>query len=228
MNRKMKLLALGVALIIIFLAITPAIWQTFGTKSSQSSQIRVACVGDSITGGTLYTIDLWRLLGPNYVVGNFGINGATVSFDSDSSYSNQSALQVAKQFEPNVVIIMLGTNDANIDLNQSNTGFIDDYIRLVGEFQGLESKPKIWLVKPPPIFNSTTGLSAEYLTQNIIPNIEQVAQKTKTTTIDVYSALVNHPDYFIDGVHPNVDGSKTIASTIYSAIVLQNNATSTP
>lgn len=222
----MKLLALGVALIIVISAITPTIWQTFGAKNGKSNQIRVACVGDSITGGTLYTIDLWRLLGSNYVVGNFGINGATVSYDSDSAYANQSALQVAKQFEPNIVIIMLGTNDANIDINESNISFINDYIRLIGEFQGLQSKPRIWLVKPPPIFNSTTGLNPEYLTQNIIPNIEQIAQRTNTTTIDVYSALVNHPDYFIDGVHPNVDGSTTIAATIYNAIISKNNASS--
>jgi lysophospholipase L1-like esterase len=223
MKRKMKLLTFGVALIIVLLAIAPVILQTVVNKNSQVNSVRVACIGDSITGGTEYTIDLWKLLGPNYVVGNFGIGGATVSFNSDSSYGNQSAIQVAKQFEPNIVIIMLGTNDANTDLNQSNTSFIDNYAKFVGQFQGLASKPKIWIVKPPPIFNNTAGLSPEYLSQNVIPSIEQVANKTKTSIIDVYSRLAGHPDYFIDGVHPNIEGSHAIATTIYNALVLQDN-----
>jgi lysophospholipase L1-like esterase len=36
--------------------------------------------------------------------------------------------------------------------------------------------------------------------------------------IDVYTPLVNHPERFIDGVHPNVDGAHTIANIIHSAL----------
>lgn len=224
----MKILALGVAIIVVSLAISPFILQTVGNKNGQVGSIRVACVGDSITGGSQYTIDLWKLLGSDYAVGNFGIGGATVSFNSDSSYNNQSAIQVAKKFEPNIVIIILGTNDANKDLKQSNTSFIRDYVRIVNEFKSLASTPKVWIVKPPPIFNNTAGLSPEYLSQNIIPNIEQVANKTNTPLIDVYSPLIAHPEYFIDGVHPNSDGSQAIAATIYFALISKDNTTSNP
>lgn len=227
MKSKMKLLAIGIAIIIVSLAISPFILQTVDNKNSRVGSIRVACMGDSITGGTEYTIDLWKLLGANYVVGNFGIGGATVSFNADSSYGNRSAIQVAKQFEPNIVIIMLGTNDANTDLKQSNSSFIDDYVKLVGEFQGLASKPKVWIVKPPPIFNNTAGLSSQYLSQNVIPSIEQVANKTNTPIIDVYTPLAGHSEYFIDGVHPNTEGSQAIATTIHNALILQDNPTST-
>jgi acyl-CoA thioesterase-1 len=220
----MKILALGVAVIVVSLAISPYVFQTVGNKNGQVGSIRVACVGDSITGGTQYTIDLWKLLGSDYVVGNFGIGGATVSFNSDNPYYNQSALQFAKQFEPNIVIIMLGTNDASTDFKQYNASFIDDYLRLVGEFQGLASKPKVWIVEPPPIFNNTVDLSIEYFKQTIISDIEQVANKTNSPIIDVYSPLVDHPDFFIDGVHPNTKGSQTIAATIYNAIILQNKS----
>jgi lysophospholipase L1-like esterase len=220
MNIKMKLLAIGVAIIIVLLAISPVILQTVGNKNNPANLIRVACIGDSITGGTEYTIDLWKLLGPNYFVGNFGIGGATVSFTSYSSYGNLTAIRVAKQFEPNIVIIMLGTNDANIDNNQSDTNFINDYVKILNEFQGLASKPNVWIVKPPPVFNNTYGINATYFSQHIIPNIEQVSNKTNLQTIDVYSSLVNHPDYFIDGVHPNDHGSRVIAKTIYNALVL--------
>jgi lysophospholipase L1-like esterase len=181
--------------------------------------IRVACVGDSITEGTEYPNDLWRLLGANYTVGNFGVGGASVSLDAPTPYMREAAFQDAKKFQPNIVIIMLGANDAQPDLHRFNTTFVNDYLRLVGEFQALASKPKIWIVKPPPIFNNGTGLSTEYFILNVIPSVEQVAYKTNLPIIDVYSALVNHSDYFRDGVHPNSEGSKLIANEIYKAII---------
>jgi acyl-CoA thioesterase I len=225
MNSKTKLFALGVAIIIISLAITPSILQTVGYKNNQSNRIPVACVGDSITAGTEYTIDLWRLLGRNYLVGNFGDPGATVSSSSDSSYVNQSAFEVALQFEPKIVIIMLGTNDAHTTLNVTNADFVNSYVKLVNEFQNLASKPKIWIVMPPPIFNNDANLSAQFIPQNLIPNIEQVANTVNVSVIDVYSPLVNHGNYFPDGVHPDSNGSKAIATIICNALNLKNNST---
>ena len=62
-------------------------------------------------------------------------------------------------------------------------------------------------------------LSAPILTQDVIPHIENVANNLNLPTIDVYSALDNHPDYFTDGVHPDSDGATTlIASTVCIAI----------
>ncbi len=36
--------------------------------------------------------------------------------------------------------------------------------------------------------------------------------------IDVYTPLVNHPEDFSDGVHPNAQASQIIANTIYKGI----------
>ncbi len=192
------------------------------TSSSKSSQadgsIRVACVGDSITRGTEYTVDLWQLLGPNYVVGDFGIGGTTIWRNSNVSYIDQPACKVAQHFEPNIVIIMLGTNDANAGYNESDQAFVADYVKLVTEFQSLVSKPKVWIVVPPPIFNNTANLSSEYFVQNIIPDVKQVANQMNLPLIDVYTPLLQHPKRFVDGVHPSSDGARTIAETIHSAL----------
>ncbi len=217
LNTKIKSLALAVAIIIISLAITPSILQTIG-YANKPNRIHVACVGDSITAGTEYTIDLWTLLGRNYAVGNFGDPGTGVSSSSDKPYMNQSAFQLALQFEPQIVIIMLGTNDAHTTLNETNADFINSYVKIVNEFQGLASKPKIWIVTPPPIFNNEANLSTQFIPQNAIPNIQQVANKTNVSIIDVYSYLIEYQEYFSDGVHPDSRGSKLIASVIYNAI----------
>jgi lysophospholipase L1-like esterase len=214
----MKLLALAFAVLIFLVSLETYMVATMDGKSSQTSLIRVACIGDSITRGTEYTVDLWQLLGSTYVVGDFGIGGTTVSLCSNASYLNQTAFQVAKHFEPNIVIIMLGTNDANTDLNESNPDFVVDYVKLVTEFQSLASMPKVWIVVPPPIFNNSAHISAEYFVQNVVPDVKQVASQMNLPLIDVYIPLVNHPELFIDGVHPNVDGAHTIANVIHSAL----------
>ena len=156
---RMKLLVIGIAILTVSSGLVALFFGAVGNKNSPFNPIRVACVGDSITEGTEYPADLWMLLGANYTVGNFGVGGSTVSLKSLKPYMNQIAFQKAKEFLPSIVVIMLGTNDASAVPYKYIESFVDDYKKLVGEFQALAGKPKVWLVKPPPIFNNGTGLS---------------------------------------------------------------------
>jgi lysophospholipase L1-like esterase len=221
-NKKLILLTILLA-ILITTSGAAAFYLSTLNKNHSEDKIRIACVGDSITGGTQYPADLWMLLGSeNYTVGNFGVGGSTAALDSWNPYINSSAFQEAKEFQPNIVIIMLGTNDANPLIRPNNGSFVNDYIKLVEEFQALSSNPKIYLVKPPPIFSNGTTPSAEYFRDNIIPTIEQAANQTNLPIIDVYSALANYSKFFHDGVHPDEQGAILIADEIYKAIILQN------
>ena len=179
---------------------------------------RVACVGDSITAITGYPSDLQSLLGPNYSVKNFGVNGSTVFLDSWKPYMDQPEFQNAINFKPNIVIIMLGTNDDLEMLRPSNASFEEDYIKLISAFQQIESNPRIWVVEPPPIFSNSSDLSIPYFNGVIVPKIQELANQTNLPIIDVYNAFGNHSDYFVDGVHPNSQGAALIASEVYKAI----------
>jgi acyl-CoA thioesterase I len=211
-----KRLTIGAAIVIISLSAV-ILTQTFTAPNKQP--IKVACVGDSITEGSAYPHFLAQSLGTSYQVGNFGYHGTTVLRDSQSAYMNESVFQKAKEFQPDIVIIMLGTNDASPYLYGQLGDFEDDYLALVNQFQGLASKPQLWLVIPPPIWNNGTGLSTNTLIHTIIPGIQQVANQTKLPLIDVYSALREHPEYFgVDGVHPDDGGAMLIANEIHKAI----------
>ena len=192
-------------------------------KMKNASSIKVACVGDSITNGTEYPTDLSIMLGANYTVGNFGAGGATVSLESDKPYMEQIEFQEAKQFKPDIVVIMLGTNDAWPSREQYINNFTGDYEKLVESFQALATKPKIFLVVPPPIFNAALGPNNTILLDSVIPRITQAATELGVPTIDIYTPLMNHADYFWDGVHPNSNGAKIMASTIYNEIDLRSN-----
>jgi acyl-CoA thioesterase I len=216
MKRKTQLIAVGMVVLVGILGAAFFV-QTF-LQPKASGPIRVACVGDSITAGFEYPDDLWMMLGENYTVSNFGAGGASVSLSSGTPYLNQTAFQDAKQFQPNIVVILLGANDAAPENERYISSFVDGYMRLISQFQALASKPQVWIVKPPPVFYNGTGLSTEFFDSQVLPRIEQVAKEANLPIIDVYSAAVNHAEYFWDGVHPNDRGSQLIAQVVYSAL----------
>lgn len=216
MKKKIQLTSVVIAVMILA---TLGRFQPLGLQSKEvNAPIRVACVGDSITAISGYPSDLQTLLGADYSVGNFGVSGSTVLLDSWEPYMNQSEFQEALDFQPNIVIIMLGTNDDLQMLRPSNASFEEDYAKLIAAFQQLKSKPQIWIVEPPPIFSNSSDLSIPYFNGVIIPKIEAIANKMNLPLIDVFDAFGDHSDYFVDGVHPNSQGAALIASEVYKAI----------
>jgi lysophospholipase L1-like esterase len=92
--------------------------------SEPTRTINVACVGDSITAGYLasnssmaYPERLQAKLTARYGAGsykvdNFGAGGATVQRGADSPYWNRTQFQDFIKGSYDIIIIMLGTNDA--------------------------------------------------------------------------------------------------------------------
>jgi lysophospholipase L1-like esterase len=224
MNKKNPLLAIGLAILLAASAITAFLILTAGDDKPSSEAIRVACVGDSLTQSSAYPYELWNLLGTdNYTLRNCGAGATTVLLNSETPYMNTSVFQDALDFQPDIVIIMLGTNDAQPSLHPFNASFVGDYVKLVTAFQELSSNPKIWVALPPPIFSNQGGkISPEYFENTIIPDIEQAANEAGSPIIDVYSALASYPQYFPDGVHANSEAAKLMANAVYEAVTSQN------
>ena len=210
---------LRTALFLVFtisLIYAPLFLRNSGNASNELRHFNVSCVGDSITELSGYPIKLQTMLGKDYSVGNFGVSGSTVSTNSKKPYVEQSAFQEAKDFQPSVVVIMLGTNDAHS--YQSTIDFGIDYMNLVNEYQSLASQPEILLVQPPPLYDNELDLLGTKLQEDIIPVIDQIADELNLPVVDVNLVLTNHPEYFVDdGVHPNPEGAVAIANEIWEA-----------
>jgi len=219
MSRKIELFAIGATFIILL----AGIW-VYGVVAinTTTKQIRVACVGDSITEGSGYPYKLRLLLGSDYAVGNFGVDGSTVSTNSKKPYMNENKFQEAINFNPNIVVIMLGTNDANCDITPNDLSFEADYTQLVTSFQELAGNQLIFVVKSPPIFDNNSSYNNTFLVNNVLPGVDKIANLLDLPTVEIYDALINHSDYFMDGVHPNSDGSTLIASNVFNAITSQD------
>jgi lysophospholipase L1-like esterase len=224
---KKSLMAFGIVTLVIALSFMTLFLRSLNNNVNRDDIIHVACVGDSITEGSGYPENLQIMLGDNYKVGNFGVSGSTVMQNSDIPYMNQAAFWRAIAFQPSIVVVMLGTNDAKESPYSSVENFQSDYKKLIREYEELESNPKIWLVTPPPIFENDLNLNNTHLEENIIPSIEYVANELNLPTVDVNTALTDYPEYFMDGVHPSSDGAMLIASKINQAIIF-NSVSDTP
>lgn len=196
--------------------------------------IRVACVGDSITYGALidfrerysYPAQLQQMLGDGYEVKNFGAPGYAVQHDSALSYWNQPLMAESAEFEPDIVLFMLGTNDAN-DQNWYNARvFLHDYREMIQWYRDLPSAPAVYLLSPPPYFleaSSDSQMAARI--NNIAELLRRMVVYDPWPLIDVHAATSERPELFLeDHLHPNTDGYKVIAKTVYAALRDMENA----
>lgn len=228
MNSKGKtvsIVVVGVLLIVLTLTVVSSenlATYSINTPTSSGKLACVACLGDSITNMTGYPEQLQALLGRDSVVGNFGVNGATVNLNSNNPYFYDLTYRDSRNFLPTAVVVMLGTNDARTDNYQKIGNFTANYERMLNRTMRWNSTEQVFLVIPPPIFNNKLDLNATSYVNGVIPLIRQVANDLSLPLIDVYSPLVGHPEYFPDGIHPNNAGAQIIANTIYKAITTES------
>ena len=124
------------------------------------------------------------------------------------------------EFKPDIVILMLGTNDTKpSNQNTSDSELIADYRALALHYLNLKSQPKLYLVLPPRVLQKNAfEISDIPLRGRIVPAIRQVASDLGVPVIDVYTATKGMQDYFPDGVHPNFQGASAIAELVFSQL----------
>ena len=188
--------------------------------------IRVACIGNSITYGDRidnrrhdsYPAVLGRLLGTGYNVKNFGICGCTLMNKGDHPYMETWAWKAALTFNPDIVIIKLGTNDSKSFNWQHKADFKKDLQAMLDTLEALPSHPQIYLCYPSKAYLTGSRINDSIIADGIIPLIRQVARKNNLPVIDIYSAMDGKPKLFPDNVHPNEKGAAIIARTIYNVL----------
>jgi acyl-CoA thioesterase I len=197
-----------------------------GLFSFINAQIKIACIGNSITEGyglakastQSYPARLSVLLGTGYTVQNDGASGRTMlKSDTKNSYWKFGKLSQALALKPNIVTIELGTNDANNFASSWNTTgveFKSDYLAMIDTLNSLSPKPRIFVIQPLPIRGNN---DATLVKANAI--IKQVALERGLTLVDCYTPFSGQAQLYADGLHPNAAGADTMAHIIYRAII---------
>lgn len=205
---------------------------------AKDDQIKVACIGDSITYGhgvsdwtkNSYPVVLQSLLGEKYHVANFGSSGACVNPDGDQPYVNRDVYKDALEYDADIIIFMMGTNDAKPENWTDVEGFMEDYVALLGSITEGEKTPKVYVGLCAEAFytedaDKSTSIAMYDIQPAIVDKIAEAIDLYAVTsgfavkTIDVHSLTEAHPEWFeTDGIHPNNDGAKAIAEAVAEAI----------
>lgn len=242
--------ALGFLVLVVAIAITRGLSPKPGRHhSSYQHAVRVACVGDSITRGWTgddflpgYPAALQDILGSGYDVQNFGACGMAALKSPKYSFWTHPQFHLAMAAKPDIVVLMLGTNDATaatgMNFVQFTQEFEADYIALIKKFQELPSSPRVLVAIPPPMYapighavrHSRNMTLINHELPAWIPRLANIA--SVEPAVDVFTAWRDHcPDWdagvsncdWIDDqrfyVHPNQEGFHQIALVVGDAIV---------
>ncbi|MBQ9640232.1 MAG: alpha/beta hydrolase fold domain-containing protein [Bacteroidaceae bacterium] len=186
--------------------------------------IRVACVGNSITDGSGidmaeafgYPAQLRKQLGQGYAVKNFGVGARTMSNRGNHPYQQELAWRDCLAWQPNIVIIKLGTNDSKPENWQYAK---DDYTQclqqMVDSLRSLPSKPRIILASPITAYKPTWNISDSIITTAIMPALQKFAKKQKLEYLELHTLFQDDGKQMQnDGIHPNDKGAAQLADII--------------
>ncbi len=198
-----------------------------------SAKIKVACIGDSITFGArienreinCYPAQLGNLLGHNYQVKNFGVSGATMLQNGDKPYMKTPAYKASITYQPDIVIIKLGTNDSKKHNWQHKENFAKSANNLIASYQKFTSNGKkntrIILCKPVPVIGKGNFIITEKIVRNEVSKlIETIAFNQNLELIDLHPTLTDKPEWLPDNVHPNAQGAKRIANHLHRYLTI--------
>ncbi len=195
-------------------------------KAPRKDAVRVACIGNSITFGAgirnrsrdSYPSVLARMLGDSYWVKNFGVSARTMLNKGDHPYMNEPAYKNALAFNPNIVVIKLGTNDSKSFNWKYKADFMKDAQTMIDAFKGLPSQPKIYLCYPSKAYLTGDGINDDIISKEIIPMIKKLAKKNDLSVIDLHTAMDGMPELFPDRIHPNEKAAQVMAKAVYQSI----------
>ena len=203
-------------------------------KKVGEDKIKVACVGDSITyghgveawGKNNYPSQLQRILGDKYHVENFGHSGKTVSDSGDQPYTKSKQYQLSLDFEADILVFMLGTNDSKPENWTNEVDFIAKYNSLINKYKENNPNIRIIICTPAKAFFSdgktsgTTNFDVQpQVVESIRNTIRTYAFANGYEVVDIFDLSQYHAEWFEkDNVHPSADGARAMSEAIAKKI----------
>lgn len=233
MKKKTSLVIILLILLMIFLGIKMVFFSDDifypKEKITGTGDIKIACVGDSITYGLgvlsnrdkSWTSLLVKELGSDYQTINYGLISRTLLSTGDYPYMNEKLANKFWNGKEDIIIFMLGTNDSK-NINWNYNRFEKEYEGLIMKIKKEKSKSKLYIMIPPQIFINNPNRekpNRNNLENGVIPIINKINDSYKfVKVIDLYTLTKDHKEWFPDGIHPNAVGNKKIAVEIAKVI----------
>ncbi|HXB58271.1 MAG TPA: discoidin domain-containing protein, partial [Candidatus Acidoferrales bacterium] len=188
--------------------------------------IRITCVGASdVSSPTPYGTPNWPdyitpMLGYEYAITNCGASGTTMIQAGNAPYWNTAQYTDGLNSSPDIVIIMLGSNDAKPYNWIYQTNYTYDYEQLINEYRNLPSHPRIYLNTLLTAYSDGNyDIVPPIVNGQLCPIIRQIAFDEGLPIIDINTATENMPQNFPDNIHPDIAGAKVVAQTVFNGLM---------
>jgi lysophospholipase L1-like esterase len=180
--------------------------------------VKVGAIGDSNTRCDGYPARMASVLSADTTVACYGVSGQRVVNYEESAMFTQVLTD-----KPDIVTIMLGTNDAATTTWSSDRAtFITKYNHLVDTLK--KSIPGITIIPvlPPPAFSmpfwAPGSQNGQVMDTGIVPTIIQVCATNGLVYADWHDYILDRPYMLQDGVHLNWTGHDTLAAFLVRAV----------
>jgi lysophospholipase L1-like esterase len=198
-----------------------------GTSPATWEGDKVTASGPTLLDQDSYPSVLQDLLGEGYDVRNFGASGRTVTGPGPGLFPYLNSVRdgntpsggytAGVAFAPDVILVMLGTNDTKLTLWASaQPRFKTDYINMVRALQNLPSKPYVVICYPVPVEDAPKTNPASGITESnrqlLLPIINEVVAETGAGFINTNAGMPAFTGLLSDQVHPNHAGAVQLAS----------------
>lgn len=240
MTKTRKIIAVILIIALLCFAVMYYGMYFFGLSGIHSNiaytdgQIKVACIGDSTTYGhgiknwknNNYPALLGKELGDDYCVVNFGMNGSTAQSFGDHPYIENGIFKESIDFDADIIVFMLGTNDSKAENFRSAGDYKKEYSELINKYLESNEDAEIFICTPTAAFYVDGKSSGPAEFDIDIENIGKITQAVKELAaerefrlIDINALTSQHPEWFEkDGVHPSNEGASEIAKAIAEMI----------
>jgi len=220
--------------------------ENFTTSPASNPLLKIMPPGDSITYGVSgkngresggYRTELWnRFVAdgiPVKFVGSMSSGPAKLGEKDHEGHPGWTIGQIVrsvdawlKEFQPDVVLLMIGTNDTKKSPLKT---MVDELSKLLDQITAILPNTQLLVASIPPIHPAVKPLSrvlrAMYFNE-AIPGIVnmKIAQGKKVDFVDMRSltldGLTSSASLYTDnGLHPNAEGYQQIANFWYAAVL---------
>lgn len=207
--------------------ITTAMYNYGYTSRNKIELPRIAFIGDSITFGYAvssgygtpdpatesYPAQFAEMMAGEATVGNFGRSGAFLtpldaeynfwagSDKADRYYLDTAEYAASLEWDPDIVVIMLGTNDfRNLNRAEARENFKGYLKDLADTYMSLDSVKKVYIATSITIYSNAGGYE---LTTGLLQQLQkEAAAEGGYEVIDIYEMT---KDYMSVGMHYSAD-----------------------
>ena len=201
-------------------------------QSNLIAQTRIVCIGNSQTAGTgttspstkAWPAQLRTMLGSGYSLLNCGVSGSVITKTGSFPFWNKLQYTAARNFDPQILIISLGTDDASTANLPFIGNFVTDYVAMIDSFRVNGKNPTVYICYPTSYFGNEAQNTVIH--DQILPLIDQVHSLRETTVIDFYNPLLPYGNLFPDHLNPNNQGAASMARIVYNTLTKASSITS--